>query len=75
MVRVGVGFGTGAERRVGGFVGLGYGPLYRNSAQTVLRTDLAIPVGRADLILRGQIGPGNRVSQWGWGGGLRLHLR
>ncbi len=75
VVRLGVGFGTGAERRVGGFVGLGFGPLYQNSAQTVVAADLAVPVGRFDLLLRGHAGPGNRISQWGWGGGMRLHLK
>jgi len=74
-VRIGVGFNTGSVRRVGGFVGLGFGPYFDQASQTVVTGDLYIPVGKADLLLRAQGGPGAGLAQWGLGAGLRLNLR
>ena len=75
MVRVGVGFNTGPVRRIGGFVGLGFGPFFQQMSQTVVTGDLYIPVGQVDLLLRAQGGPGAGLAQWGLGGGLRFNLR
>jgi len=74
-VRIGVGFNTGSVRRVGGFVGLGFGPYFEQSSQTVVTGELYIPVGKTDLLLRAQGGPGAGLAQWGLGGGLRFSLR
>ena len=75
LVRVGVGFNTGSVRRIGGFVGLGFGPYYDQASQTVVTGELSVPVGNVDLLLRAQGGPGAGLAQWGLGGGLRFSLR
>lgn len=75
LVRIGVGFNTGSMRRVGGFVGLGFGPHTEKSSQMVATGDLYVPVGRVDLLLRAQGGPGAGTSQWGLATGLRLNFR
>jgi hypothetical protein len=74
-VSLGLGWGRGRERRVGGFVGLGFGPYHQKGRQTVLAGELEIPAGQLDLLLRAQQGSGYDIPQWAVGAGLRYHLR
>lgn len=70
--RIGVAFGRGRIRKVGGFLGLGASPY---SQKAVGFGNLEIPAGPVDLMFRAMYGPGNAISEWGVGGGIRYHLR
>ena len=70
--RIGVAFGRGRIRRVGGFLGLAPSPY---SQELVGFGNLEIPAGPVDVMLRAMLGPGNAISEWGLGTGIRYHVR
>jgi hypothetical protein len=73
VVRVGIGFGKGLERRPNGFLGAVWGPYTEQLGQGVLLADIGIPLSRSlDLLVRGSAGPGAGKAQWAAGGGLRV---
>jgi hypothetical protein len=69
--RMGVGFNEGHRRGVGGFLGVGFGPLDYNE-KAVFIGEVRFPVARRlGVQLQGLTGPGERTPQWGAGFGLR----
>ena len=72
IARFGFGFGEGLAGRVGGFVGLSFGPFGSHKPQ--VQADLGIPVSpHVDLLVRGNLGGSETApAQWAAGGGMRL---
>lgn len=69
--RLGVGFNEGHRRGVGGFFGIGLGPP-DYAVKAVFIGEIRVPVAsRLGMQLQGLAGPGERVSQWSAGFGLR----
>lgn len=70
--RVGVGVNNGHLRGPGGFGGLGFGPFDYNNKAAFLG-ELHYPIARGlTAQMHGLIGPGEKSSQWSFGGGLQL---
>jgi len=75
LLRVGLGYGQGTVRGVGGFVGLTVSPYADQGKYTLGVAELQVPAGRhLDLWIRGQAGPGYVYGQRGLMSGVRLNF-
>jgi len=73
--RLGVGFNQGHLSGVSGFVGLSGCPYCDQKINVGLFGDFTIPAGtRVDLVLRGRVGPGQRLGERGTGLGVRYNF-